>query len=87
MLLRLWSLWAKRGAVGNAQRFPRQAARFAAGELSTNPQPRKRFRCDSSFTPGATSPWESVERRTGVSWRARTVAGASEPVFLQGGVS
>jgi len=25
--------------VGNAQRFPRQAPRFAAGELSTNPQP------------------------------------------------
>jgi hypothetical protein len=56
MSLRLWSLWAKRGAVGNAQRFPRQAARFAPGELSTNPQPRKRFRCDSSFRPGAPKP-------------------------------
>ena len=34
----LWGLWAKGCAVGNAQRFPRQAARFAEGELSTNPQ-------------------------------------------------
>ena len=87
MLLGLWSLWAKRDAVGNAKRFPRQVPRFAAGELSTNPQPCKRFRCDSSFGPGAPSPWESVERRAGFSWRARTVAGAFEPAFLQGGVS
>ena len=33
----LWSLWAKGCAEGNAQRFPRQASRFAEGELSTNP--------------------------------------------------
>src|SRR5258706_11425942 len=36
---RLWSLWAKAVAVGNAQRCPRQGWRCAAGASSTNPQP------------------------------------------------
>jgi hypothetical protein len=36
---RLWSLWAKVSAVGNAQRCPRQARRCAEGASSTNPQP------------------------------------------------
>lgn len=51
----LWSLWAKGCAVGNAERFPRQASRFAAGELSTNPQ-TVWFRCGSSQCPGAIKP-------------------------------
>lgn len=52
----LWSLWAKGRAVGNAERFPRQACRFAVGELSTNPQFRFWFRCGSSISPGDTKP-------------------------------
>jgi hypothetical protein len=51
----LWSLWAKGCAVGNASRFPPQASRFAAGELSTNPQ-TFRFRRGSSKYPGANKP-------------------------------
>jgi hypothetical protein len=82
----LWSLWAKGRAVGNAQRFPRQASRFAVGELSTNPQ---------TFGFGAAarhplglprSPSPSTERRADFSLTTRTVAWAFKPAFLQGGV-
>jgi hypothetical protein len=47
----LWSLWAKGSAAGNAKRFPRQAPRFAAGELSINPQFRFWFRCGNLAVP------------------------------------
>lgn len=87
MFAALWSLWAKGCAVGNAERFPRQAPRFAAGELSTNPQRFVRFRRDSSFTPGDTKPVGERGASRRFSWLARTVAGVLEPVFLQGGVS
>jgi len=43
-----WSLWAKAGAVGNAQRCPRQARRCAAGASSANPQPASVWRCSSA---------------------------------------
>ena len=49
----LWSLWAKGCAVGNAERFPRQASRFAGGELSTNAQTFVFLRGSSQF-PWAT---------------------------------
>jgi len=45
---RLWSLWAKAGAVGNAQRCPRQVRRCAAGASSTNPPPASVWRCSSA---------------------------------------
>ncbi len=52
----LWSLWAKAGAVGNTQCFPRQVSRFAAGKLSTNPQSPSWFRCTSSSPLWAIKP-------------------------------
>ena len=81
----LWSLWAKGCAVGNAKRFPRQASRFAAGELSTNPQTFG-FGAAARCSLGPQSPYRSVERRVDFSLTARTVAWAFKPVFLQGWV-
>ncbi len=53
----LWSLWAKGRAVGNAQRFPRQAPRCAAGALSTNPQRGRIWAPPCSLiTPGVLKP-------------------------------
>ena len=82
----LWSLWAKGRAVGNAQRFPRQAPRFAVGELSTNPQTCS-FGAAARPPLGTSSPCESKERRTVFSRQTRTVAWANEPAFLQGWVA
>ena len=88
----LWGLWAKGCAVGNAQRFPRQAARFAEGELSTNPQTQGflffGFVVPGSvvrFPLGTVIPWESVERRTLFSTTTRTVAWAVSPHFCKDG--
>ena len=81
----LWSLWAKGCAVGNAKRFPRQASRFAEGELSTNPQTFG-FGAVARSAPGLTSPSPSAERRVDCSLITRTVARAFKPVFLQGWV-
>lgn len=81
----LWSLWAKGGAVGNAKRFPPQASRFAAGELSANPQTFG-FDAAARSTLGPPSPSPSTERRVDVSRIARTVARANKPAFLQGWV-
>ena len=81
----LCSLWAKGCAVGNAKRFPRQASRFAAGELSTNPQTFG-FGAAARKPLGLTSPSPSAERRASFSRITRTVAWAFKPVFLQGWV-
>lgn len=72
-----------------AQRCPRQAPRFAAGELSTNPQPGFGFfGFGAAARPalGTPSPRESMERRAGFSLTTRTVAWANKPAFLQGWV-
>jgi len=81
----LWSLWAKGCAVGNAQRFPRQASRFAVGELSTNPQTFG-FGTAARSPLGFPSPSASMERRADFSLTTRTVAWACKPAFLQGWV-
>lgn len=74
---RLWSLWAKAGAVGNAQRCPRQARRCAAGASSTNPQPASVWRRSSTHSWGGLStPRLSSERGAISSSVARTVAWA-----------
>jgi len=82
---RLWSLWSKGRAVGNAQRFPRQAPWFAEGELSTNPQATG-FGSAARCSLGLTSPYRSTERRADFSLITRTVAWADKPAFLQGWV-
>jgi hypothetical protein len=86
----LWRLWAKGCAVGNAERFPRQAPRFAEGELSTISTTRflvlPGFGAIARFFLGPSSPSQSSERRTGFSLKTRTVAWAIEPAFLQGWV-
>jgi hypothetical protein len=80
----LWNLWAKGRAVGNALRFPRQASRFAVGELSTNPQTFG-FDAAARCIPGLTSPYRSTERRADFSLITRTVAGACKPAFCKEG--
>ena len=73
----LWSLWAKAGAVGNAQRCPRQARRCAAGASSTNPQPASVWRRSSSASGGGLpTPRLSSECGAISSSVARTVAWA-----------
>ncbi len=74
---RLWSLWAKAGAVGNAQRCPRQARRCAAGASSTNPQPASVWRRSSAASRGGSpTPRLSSEHGAISSSVARTVAWA-----------
>ena len=76
----LWSLWAKECAAGNAKRFPRQAFRFAEGELSTNPQ-TPGFGAAVRPALGFSNPSRSKERRTDFSLTTRTVAWALKPAF------
>ena len=92
----LWSLWAKGCAVEKLRflrlfhgKHPGSLA-VLAGELSTNPRPGfalPGFGVAARNTLGLPSPSQSKERRTVFALRTRTVAWASKPVFLQGGVS
>jgi transposase len=69
-------LWAKVGAVGNAQRCPRQARRCAAGASSTNPQPASVWRCSSaaSWDESLVDPASGgLERRAATELAARGV--------------
>ena len=58
-----WSLLAKGKAVGDAKRFPAQAARFA-GRRMVHPStaPVFGFGVAARRTLGTPSPWESKER-------------------------
>ena len=83
----LWSLWAKGRAVGNAQRFPRQAARCPQGivhklhSLYLGSAPLR-----SLFVPRARKPVNKHLARGGrCSSGARTVGGA-KLAFMRKGV-